>query len=74
MVQLSMRVRKKFVVVPLWCSLGRAIFAGRKHDSPDFSLSCYCIDLERVTFLEEGGTAATVEASVPPSNLNANDN
>ena len=69
-----MRVRKKFVVITLWCSLGRAIFAGRKNDSPDFSLSCYCTDLERLTFPEEGGIAAIVEEAVHISKSNENKN
>ena len=59
---------------PLWCYLGRAIFAGRKHDSPDFSRSCYCTDIERVTLPEEGGTAATVESGVPPYSSNESEN
>ena len=68
MVQLIMRVRSKCVEDPLWSSLGRSIFAGRKHDSPDFSLSCYCTDLERAKFLEEGETESTVEVAVPHYN------
>ena len=37
-------------------------------------LSCYCKGLEIVTFMEEGGTASTVESSVPSSNSNENEN
>ena len=74
MLQLSMRVRSKVVASPLWWSLGRAIFMGHKNDSPYFSLSCYCTDLEIVKFTEEGGTASTVESAVPTSNSNENEN
>ena len=49
------------IVVLSW----KGHFTGRKHDSPDFSLSCYCTDLEIITLTEEGGNAAAVEASVP---------
>ena len=59
---------------PLLCSIGRDIFAGRKYDSPAFSLYFYCIDLERVMLQEKGGTAATVQASVHPSYSNKNEN
>ena len=59
---------------PLWCSVVRAIFAERKHDSLDFSLSYYCTDLKRVKFLEEGGTSETLEAEVPLYNSNENKN
>ena len=37
-------------------------------------LSCYFTDLYIVTLPEEGGAAATVEAAVPPSNYNENEN
>ena len=67
------------MVGPLWRSLGREILAGPKHDSPACSiylspsilLSCYCTYLERLTFMEEGGTSETI---VPPSNSNENEN
>ena len=62
------------MVSPLWCSLGGAIFAGCKHDSSDFNLSCYCTDLEIVTFPDEGGILATVEAAVSSSYSNENEN
>ena len=58
----------------LWWSLGRAIFGGRKHDSPYFSLSCYFTYLDRVTLPEDVGTVATLEGAVPPYNFNANEN
>ena len=58
----------------LWCSLEGSIFPGRKYDSPDLSLSCYFTDLKRVTFTEEGGTAATLEVEVRTFNPNENEN
>ena len=60
MVRFIIIVRRKLVVSPLWCSLGRAIFAVRKHDSPDFSISCYFTDLDILMLTEEGVAAATV--------------
>ena len=61
-------------MIPLWWSLGRAIFSGRKHDSPYFSLSFYFTYLDRVTLPEDGGTAATLEGAVPLSKFNTNEN
>ena len=39
MVQLSVILRSKLLVSPLWFSLGRAILAGPKHDSPAYIIS-----------------------------------
>ena len=64
MVQFSVIVRRKLEVSLLWCSLGRATLEGPKHTlsiSPYLPIFFYCIDLERVTFPEEVGNAATLE-------------